>query len=64
MATDDNEKKAPKPCESYFGNVCSGFGGSLTCFRCGWHKFDHEPTVTGLPLRLAGQEGSVSDERG
>lgn len=34
--------KADEPCESYFGNVCSGFGGSLTCYGCGWDMYDHE----------------------
>lgn len=35
--------RAPEPCEVYFGNVCSGFGGSLTCYMCGWDMYDHSP---------------------
>lgn len=30
-----------QPCESYFGNVCSGFGGSLICDFCGWERHEH-----------------------
>lgn len=26
----------------YWGNVCSGFGGSLNCFVCERHMFDHQ----------------------
>lgn len=41
MSTDRWPTKADKPCEAYFGNVCSGFGGSLTCYRCGWERHEH-----------------------
>lgn len=33
--------KATEPCESYFGNVCTGFGGTTECRLCGWDMFDH-----------------------
>lgn len=33
--------KHETPCDTYFGNVCSGFGGSLTCDLCGWDMYDH-----------------------
>lgn len=33
-----------EPCDSYFGNVCSGLGTSeLICFGCGWEKYAHSP---------------------
>lgn len=45
-------RKDPEPCEAYFGNVCSGFGGSLTCYRCGWQRHEHpseqSPVILGL----------------
>jgi hypothetical protein len=34
--------KRDKPCDNYFGNVCSGFGGSLTCYICGWDRVEHK----------------------
>lgn len=34
-------RKDDKPCDGYWGNVCSGFGGSLTCKRCGWERDEH-----------------------
>lgn len=33
--------KAPEPCGHYFGNVCTGFGGSATCMFCGWDRSEH-----------------------
>lgn len=30
------------PCVEYWGNVCSGFGGSLTCYKCGWERHEHD----------------------
>ena len=33
--------RAEEPCDSYFGNLCSGFGGTLTCLTCGWDQQDH-----------------------
>jgi hypothetical protein len=30
-----------KPCESYFGNVCSGFGGTTKCYTCGHDMWSH-----------------------
>lgn len=30
-----------EPCNAYFGNDCGGFGGELTCFSCGWDKYEH-----------------------
>lgn len=35
------KRKADEPCNSYFGNLCSGFGGTMVCMFCGWGKFDH-----------------------
>jgi dCMP deaminase len=32
---------ADKPCDHYSGNLCGGFGGSLTCDHCGWDRFQH-----------------------
>ena len=32
-----------EPCETFFGNTCSGFGGSTHCLICGWDKWDHSP---------------------
>ena len=31
----------PQPCQSYSGNLCGGFGGSLKCWNCGWDKYEH-----------------------
>jgi hypothetical protein len=36
------EYKAKVPCKEYWGNVCSGFGGSLTCRKCGWERHEHD----------------------
>jgi hypothetical protein len=33
--------QADEPCGHYFGNVCTGFGGSATCMLCGWDRHDH-----------------------
>jgi hypothetical protein len=30
-------------CDSYFGNVCSGFGGKTICNFCGHDMYKHEP---------------------
>jgi len=35
--------KDDKPCDHYFGNVCTGFGGTTDCYVCGWDMYDHEP---------------------
>lgn len=42
--------KRDEPCDSYFGNVCSGFGGSLICDFCGWDMFDHPDMEEDSPL--------------
>lgn len=34
--------KDDEPCEQYFGNLCSGFGGQTICTRCGWDFHDHK----------------------
>lgn len=42
--------KADEPCESYFGNVCTGFGNDdQTCLGCGWERYDHPSERTFLP---------------
>lgn len=36
-----SRRKQPYPCDSYFGNLCGGFGGTLDCHGCGWDRFEH-----------------------
>lgn len=33
--------RSEEPCSSYFGNLCTGFGGTTTCLMCGWDQHDH-----------------------
>ena len=33
--------KAPEPCSSYTGNVCTGFGAAAVCMTCGWERHEH-----------------------
>lgn len=38
--------KADAPCDSYFGNVCGGFGARTVCLGCGWDRIDHPNEFT------------------
>lgn len=46
--------KAAEPCDSYLGNVCSGFGGSLTCIVCGWQLPEHPCEIERVKALWAG----------
>lgn len=35
-------RRKDKPCDYYSGNLCSGFGGSTNCSRCGWDLMAHQ----------------------
>jgi len=32
----------PQACRTYWGNVCAGFGGSLTCRHCRHQLWEHD----------------------
>ena len=54
--TKRSKPKNPEgPCESYAGNLCSGFGGDLICWICGWDKYYH-----GAGIRAYIQEHGVT----
>lgn len=56
MTSHEEPLRSPddQPCEAYFGNECSGFGGSLICNRCGWHWDDHPDRQEALREALKG----------
>jgi hypothetical protein len=34
--------KDEEACDTYFGNVCTGFGNDdTTCWLCGWDMYEH-----------------------
>lgn len=35
-------RTAEAPCDSYLGNVCTGFGGETVCYICGWDLYEHD----------------------
>jgi hypothetical protein len=37
----DTCNKDETPCDSYIGNMCSGFGGKTICWVCGWDMYEH-----------------------
>lgn len=41
----DPHRKNEQPCDSYFGNVCTGFGGTTNCEFCGWDMNAHEEYI-------------------
>jgi len=41
MCTEFELVKKDEPCDYYFGNVCTGFGGKTICDFCGWDMMDH-----------------------
>ncbi len=48
-----------EPCDSYSGNLCTGFGNDdTTCFKCGWDRFQHDSKMRELFKRLEEEQAA------
>lgn len=59
MFIDPDTLRDDKPCDAYWGNVCSGFGGKTICTKCGWDMYDHPSEAWWL-----NEDGTVKPDDG